>query len=154
MKFVKDKLFNNSETGGKVRKKSKQFSIIDNGLTVDGDLICRGDLIIRGAVRGRVVGESIVISKEGSLQSKTKATSITVGGKFEGEAVINGILTVLSTGTCSGKIRCRDLIVEAGGSLNAEVTCTANLEKVQIPALSKKQETETAGSAASAASTA
>jgi len=32
-------------------------------------------------------------------------------------------LIILSTGTCAGKVECKDLIVENGGVLNAEVSC-------------------------------
>jgi cytoskeletal protein CcmA (bactofilin family) len=32
-------------------------------------------------------------------------------------------LVILSTGKCSGQVTCQDLVVEAGGVLNATVVC-------------------------------
>ena len=38
-------------------------------------------------------------------------------------SIINKELIILSTGKCSGKIICKNLVVEAGGFLSARVTC-------------------------------
>ena len=35
-------------------------------------------------------------------------------------------LIILSTGNCAGKVVCKNLVVEAGGILNAEVTCISD----------------------------
>lgn len=104
--------------------KSKNISIIDQGAIVDGTFSCKGRLVIKGTVKGTLLGDIVIIAKEGAVYADIKAASITIGGIFEGE--INGAdeLIILSTGNCSGKIICKDLAVEAGGVLNAEVTCT------------------------------
>ena len=62
--------------------KAKSFSIIDKGLTIDGTGTCNGRLIIKGTVQGVLEGETIVIAEEGNVMAKTKAVSLTVGGKF------------------------------------------------------------------------
>ena len=49
--------------------------------------------------------------------------SMTIGGIFKGEIKALKELIILSTGKCSGKIVCKNLVVEAGGFLNARVTC-------------------------------
>jgi len=104
--------------------KSKNISIIDQGAIIDGTFSCKGRLVIKGTVKGTLLGDIVIIAKEGAVYADIKAASITIGGIFEGE--INGAdeLIILSTGNCSGKIICKDLAVEAGGVLNAEVTCT------------------------------
>ncbi len=104
--------------------KTKNFSIIDKGLTVDGTVSCKGKLVIKGTVKGVLEGETVIIAKEGAVYSDTKVGSITIGGKFEGNLRVSGELVILSTGSCSGKVVCKDLVVEAGGVLNAEVSCT------------------------------
>jgi len=45
-------------------------------------------------------------------------------------------LIILATGTCSGKVECKDLIVENGGILNAEVSCKTS-NKLSAPKESK-----------------
>ncbi len=104
--------------------KTKNFSIIDKGLTVDGTVSCKGKLVIKGTVKGVLEGETVIIAKEGAAYSDTKVSSMTIGGKFEGNLRVSDELVLLSTGSCSGKVVCKDLVVEAGGVLNAEVSCT------------------------------
>ncbi|MBC2694655.1 MAG: polymer-forming cytoskeletal protein [Desulfobacteraceae bacterium] len=104
--------------------KSKNISIIDQGAIVDGTFFCKGRLVINGTVKGTLQGDIITIAKEGAIYADTKAVSLTIGGVFEGKVEGADELIILSTGNCSGKIICKDLVVEAGGILNAEVTCT------------------------------
>jgi len=120
-----------------VKNQSKDFSIIDKALRVDGILHTRGKLIIKGTVKGSLTGETVIIAKEGTVYADTKVTSMTIGGVFEGEIEASEELIILSTGQCSGRVVCRDFVVEAGGVLNAEITCTAgkaNPGKRALPA--------------------
>ncbi len=107
------------------KNKWKNISIIDKGETFDGTLSCRGKLVIKGSVKGTINGESVIITPEAEVCASAKAINMTVGGRFEGEIVAENQLIIMSTGDCSGKITCRDLIIEAGGVLDADVTCTA-----------------------------
>lgn len=103
-------------------KPKETISILDAGLTTDGTLSFRGRLIIRGVFKGRLSGETIVIGEGGEVYADVKAGSVTIGGHFEGKVRAMHELTILPTGACQGKVICRDLIVEPGGILNAEVT--------------------------------
>jgi len=111
-----------------VESKSKDFSIIDKELTVDGTVSTKGTLVIKGMVKGTLIGEIVTIAEEGAVYADTKVASMTIGGKFEGEIRASNELIILSTGSCSGKIVCKDFVVEAGGILNAHVTCTNDQE--------------------------
>lgn len=106
-------------------KLKKNFSIIDHGLTVEGAVSGKGQLVIKGTVKGSLDGDIIVIAEEGQVFADTKAASLTIGGVFEGILNVTGDLNVLSTGKCNGEVTCKDLIVEAGGKLNAKVSCTS-----------------------------
>lgn len=104
--------------------KTENISIIDKGLIVDGTVSAKGKLVIKGTVKGTLVGETVIVAKEGVISADTKVTSITVGGTFDGELEASNELIILSTGTCTGKMICKNLIVESGGKLNAGVACT------------------------------
>jgi len=106
-----------------VKNKSQDFSIIDKELTVDGTVSTKGKLVIKGVVKGTLVGENVVIAAEGAVYADTKVNSMTIGGTFEGEVRASNELIILSTGNCSGKVVCKDFSVEAGGILNAQVSC-------------------------------
>ena len=107
-----------SETG-------KNISIIDSGLTVDGTMSCQGELIVKGTLKGQLDGETVVIAEEGAVYAETKVAHMTIGGTFEGDLTVAEDLTILATGKCSGSVACRDMTFEAGGILNADVTCIA-----------------------------
>jgi len=106
-----------------MKNKSKDFSIIDKELTVDGTISSKGKLVVKGVVKGTLIGETVIIAEEGKVFADTKASSMTIGGTFEGEIRASKELIILSTGNCSGKVVCKDFVVEAGGILNAEVNC-------------------------------
>jgi len=122
-------------------KLKKNFSIIDQGLTVEGTVSGKGQLVIKGTVKGTLEGDVIVIAEEGAVYADTKALSMTVGGVFEGMLNVSGDLNVLASGKCNGEVVCKDLIVEAGGKLNAKVTCTSAMEsgKKSVFELPKKE---------------
>jgi len=107
-----------------VRKNTKNLSIIDKELKINGSIESCGKLIIKGQVTGTIDGDVVVIAQDGEVTSTlTKVASLTIGGSFEGELIASKELIILATGSCSGKVVCQDLIVENGGVLNADVSC-------------------------------
>ncbi len=106
------------------KKESKNLSIIDTELKIDGAISSAGKLIIKGQVKGTIEGDAVIIAEGGVVNSSsTKVSSLTIGGSFQGELDASNELVILSTGTCAGKVVCHDLIVENGGVLNADVAC-------------------------------
>ena len=106
-----------------MKKISEDFSIIDKELTIDGAVSTTGRLIVKGVLKGTVIGKNVVIAEEGSVYANAKVASMTIGGTFEGEIRALKKLILLSTGKCTGKVVCKDLVIETGGILNAQVTC-------------------------------
>ena len=109
------------------KKNDQNLSIIDKELKIEGSIISSGKLIIKGQVNGTIKGDVVLIAEDGIVDSsETEVSSITIGGNFRGEIIASKELIILATGTCSGKVECKDLIVENGGILNAEVSCTTS----------------------------
>ena len=100
---------------------SEDLSIIDKELTIDGTVSTSGRLIVKGILKGTVIGQNVVIAEEGSVYANAKVASMTIGGTFEGEIRALKKLILLSTGKCTGKVVCKDLVVEIGAILNAQV---------------------------------
>ena len=102
----------------------QNLSIIDKELKIDGSISSTGKLIIKGQVTGTIEGDAVIIAEDGIVNSSsTRVASITIGGKFQGDVSASKELIILATGICAGKVECKDLIVENGGVLNAEVSC-------------------------------
>jgi len=106
-----------------VKNISEDLSIIDKELTIDGTVSTSGRLIVKGILKGTVIGKDVVIAEEGSVYANAKVASMTIGGTFEGEIRALKKLILLSTGKCTGKVVCKDLVIETGAILNAQVTC-------------------------------
>ena len=109
-------------------KPTKIPSIINKDQTFEGKISSRGKLIIHGTVSGKIVVDILEIYEEGVVDADIKATDITISGTFRGESRAFNEINIRSTGNYTGKIICRNLVVEAGGVLNAEVTCISALE--------------------------
>jgi cytoskeletal protein CcmA (bactofilin family) len=106
-----------------VKDDLKKFSIIDEGFIIEGAVEGKGRLIVKGLVKGSITGDDVVVAQEGAVYADARAKMMTIGGFFEGAVDVEGELIILSTGKCSGKIKCKDLVIEAGGILNAAVAC-------------------------------
>ncbi len=115
-----------------MKNRSKNLSIIDRDLEMDGTITSKGCLVVRGCLRGILRGEEVVIAEEGSIHGEARVASMTIGGVFEGDVRAGEALIILSTGSCSGTVTCKDLIIESGGLLNAAVT---SLTFVEVPKL-------------------
>lgn len=112
------------------KKNTKNLSIIDKELKIEGSISSTGKLIIKGQIHGTIDGDVVIIAEDGNVSSSaTKVSSITIGGNFQGEVSASKELIILSTGRCAGKVECKDLIVENGGILNAEVSCKTSSKR-------------------------
>ncbi|NWH06004.1 polymer-forming cytoskeletal protein [Desulfobacter latus] len=107
-----------------MRRNSKNLSIIDKELKIDGAIESCGKLIIKGQVKGTIDGDVVIIAQGGEVNSTlTKVSILTIGGSFKGELIASKQLIILASGSCEGKVVCQDLIVENGGLLNADISC-------------------------------
>jgi len=107
----------------------EQFSILDNGVVIEGTMSCQGKLVINGMVKGKLTGDTIIIGEKGAADAEIEAAKITIGGKFEGKINASQELVILSTGYCEGQVVCKNIIIESGGILNGSVVCTLKREQ-------------------------
>jgi cytoskeletal protein CcmA (bactofilin family) len=105
-------------------KKNQILSILDQGLVINGNIECDGEIIVRGTVKGTLKAETLVISETGTVDADCTADAVIIGGDYNGNLTVNGIMKILSTGKCSGKVLCQDMIVKNGSTLNASVDCS------------------------------
>lgn len=103
-------------------KKTGQLSIVDEETVIEGTVSFEGTLVVRGTVKGFLTGFEVVISREGKVLADTRVVHLTVNGVFDGNLWASGELNVLADGKCYGRVTCNNLVVEAGGFLNADVT--------------------------------
>ncbi len=102
--------------------KKNSLSIIDDGFAVEGTMEFSGELLIRGRLSGKVAGDTVTIAEEGTVNADMQIKRMTVGGRFDGEVKVEEELVVLPNGHCRGKVICKNLVVQEGGILNADVS--------------------------------
>jgi len=107
-----------------VPKMTESLSIVDTGMVIEGKINSTGRLIIKGLVKGEIKGENVIIAKEGTVEADVNVETITIGGNYDGQLEATNIMKILSTGKCSGKVKCKDMVVENGSVLNASVDCS------------------------------
>lgn len=106
-----------------MQQPQEELSIVEKGLTLDGSISFKGRLTINGTVKGSLVSDHIVISEEGAVMADTRASYMTIAGIFKGRLTVSGKLVLLSTATCSGNIKCREMELVPGGMLNGKIRC-------------------------------
>lgn len=97
------------------------FTIIDEGTELDGTLSFQGRSIINGLLKGRVSGYHITVGEKGGIDAEVTADHLVVAGELAGNITVSEQLVILKSGKCAGKVTCKDLMVEPGGVLNAQV---------------------------------
>lgn len=110
-------------------KDLKDFSLIDKSLTVEGTIHCKGKLIINGTIKGEIIGEKVIIAESGTVFADITASSVCIGGKFEGSIRKTKEVIILSTGKCFGSLQCNSLVLDPGGILSADIECLEKMSK-------------------------
>jgi len=103
-------------------EKNKNFSIVDGTVKIDGILSATSRLIIKGNITGIIKAKHLTIAKEGRAQANIVSSTIIIGGIFKGKLNATKELIILSTGNCSGKIVCNNLVIEPGAIVNANIS--------------------------------
>lgn len=98
-------------------------SIIDQNMTITGELTFKGKTRIDGTFSGDINGEHLVLSSTGKITGDINVTSFICHGTIEGN-ILAGMVTARKGCTIRGKLKSDNLIVEPGASLDGEVKTT------------------------------
>lgn len=92
--------------------------IVGKGISLSGSLTDCEHLIVHGQVEIDLNGcKHIEIVKDGAFTGKASVEEATIGGRFDGELNVTGMLRLRGTGVVTGTVHYGELIVEAGGQL-------------------------------------
>ncbi len=100
----------------------ENLSIINENVSIEGNILGKeSNLLIRGNVKGDIKAKKITIAKEGKVFADIETETILINGQFEGSIKADNLFKILSEGSCSGKVICRQISIEEGGVVNSEV---------------------------------
>jgi len=103
---------------------SDRYSVLSEGLEVEGTVTAQGGLNVEGRIKGTVQGAQIQVGVAGALDGIVTCAQLTVKGRVEGTVTCDD-LQVGATGSVKGTIRYRSLTVAPGGRVEGEMVTMA-----------------------------
>lgn len=99
---------------------------IGRGITMSGEIESCDHLFVEGTVEAALKGAKVLdIAETGVFYGTVEINEATISGRFEGELVVNGRLTVESTGVITGTISYGEIQVESGAIIDGRMTPAA-----------------------------
>lgn len=102
---------------------SKRRLLIGEGITLSGEIESCDHLLVEGTVEAALKGANVLeIAEKGMFYGTVEINEATIAGKFEGDITVNGRLTVRGTGSVTGAISYKDLVIESGAVLDGKLS--------------------------------
>jgi len=96
---------------------------IGRGITMSGEIESCDHLYVEGTVEAALKGANqLEIAESGVFYGTVEIQDAIIAGRFEGEIIVHGSLTVESTGIITGAISYKELSVEAGAVIAGRIT--------------------------------
>jgi len=95
---------------------------VGKGLKVAGEITSCDVLVVEGSVEAKLAeGKMLEITEAGQFRGSVEIENADIAGRFDGQLVVHGRLTVRATGRISGTVKYGELEVNAGGQIIGEV---------------------------------
>lgn len=95
-------------------------SIIDETMTITGEVQFKGKTRIDGNIQGNIQGEHLILSKTGKIIGDVEVKSFVCHGNMQGNAKAN-LVTLRKECSILGKIEAHSLTVEPGAVVDGEI---------------------------------
>lgn len=95
-------------------------SIVDQNMTINGELIFKGKTRIDGTVNGNITGEHLILSQSGRVNGDIEVATFVCHGTLEGN-VSADMVTSRKGSSIHGNVATANLVVEPGAALDGEV---------------------------------
>ena len=99
--------------------------IVGKGLSLAGEITSCDVLVVEGKVEAKLTeGKLLEITEAGQFRGSVEIENADIAGRYDGQLVVHGRLTVRSTGRISGMVKYGELEVSAGGQIIGEMQVT------------------------------
>jgi cytoskeletal protein CcmA (bactofilin family) len=104
------------------RPASTGYSVIDNQLSIAGDLDTEGTVRVDGKVEGSLHrADTLIIAAGGVVIGDVEAREVVIGGNLCGTLTVSGRVEVQSTASVEGDIRASAILLQEGGTVRGHV---------------------------------
>jgi cytoskeletal protein CcmA (bactofilin family) len=107
--------------------------LIGKGTRVIGEISDCTTVEIQGVVEGKLLANSVVIREGGGFKGSLQVDQAEIHGVMEGNAVVNDLLDIRSTGTVAADLAYGRLSVEAGGQMTGNILARISIENSNAP---------------------
>lgn len=95
---------------------------VGKGLSLAGEITSCDVLVVEGKVEAKLSeGKLIEIAETGQFRGSVEIENADIAGRYDGQLVVHGRLTVRATGRVSGMVKYGELEVNAGGQIIGEI---------------------------------
>ena len=95
---------------------------VGKGLSVAGEITSCDILVVEGKVEAKLSdGKLLEITEAGQFRGSVEIENADIAGRYDGQLVVHGRLTVRATGRISGMVKYGELEVNAGGQIIGEM---------------------------------
>ena len=120
---------------------------IGPGITMSGEIESCDYLLVEGTVEAALKGANMLeVAESGTFYGTVEINEANISGRFEGDIIVKGRLTITSTGVVTGSISYKEIEIEAGAVLDGKLTPLA----AGAPAAAKKPQAAKAAKPAAA----
>jgi len=99
--------------------------IVGDGLSLSGEITSCDILVVAGKVEAKLTdGKLLEIAEAGQFRGSVEIENADIAGRYDGQLVVHGRLTVRATGRISGMVKYGELEVSAGGQIIGELQVT------------------------------
>jgi cytoskeletal protein CcmA (bactofilin family) len=111
-------------SAGTVDASSKRL-VVGEGLSLSGEITSCDVLVVAGKVEAKLTeGKLLEINESGQFRGSVEIENADIAGRYDGQLVVHGRLTIRSTGRVSGMVKYGELEVSAGGQIIGEMQVT------------------------------
>lgn len=113
-------------------------NIIGHGTVIKGDLKVEGSIRMDGILNGNItVSEALIIGKSGEITGEVRTKDTLVGGKIEGNLIVEERAEFQSGSKLKGDLKCKSLVIEEGVVFDGTCAMERGTENKALSALKK-----------------
>jgi cytoskeletal protein CcmA (bactofilin family) len=95
---------------------------VGKGLSLAGEITSCDILVVEGKVEAKLSdGKLLEITESGQFRGSVEIENADIAGRYDGQLIVHGRLTIRATGRISGMVKYGELEVNAGGQIIGEL---------------------------------
>ena len=96
--------------------------IVGRGLSLAGEITSCDILVVEGKVEAKLTdGKLLEITESGQFRGSVEIENADIAGRYDGQLIVHGRLTVRASGRISGMVKYGELEISAGGQIIGEL---------------------------------